>query len=388
MGWGINPSSIKFMPKTSVIIPAYNQARYLNQAIESVLNQTDPDFELVVVDDGSTDDTAQIAHTFSDKRLRYIYQENRGLSAARNAGIHHTSAPFITFLDSDDVFLPEKISCLAEALQQHPEFGLVAGQAIPIDEEGLRIGKIFDKPIPKEPSLLLLGNPLHVGSVMLRRECQEKVGDFDESLRSYEDWDMWLRLARNGCGFGWVPRPVSLYRFHTAQMTRIGTQMTTSTFAVLDKVYADANLPEEWQSLRDKAYSHAHLRAAAQAYLAHDFDYARNQLRKAVQLNSELANGEGRALADLFISWTELPKVRDRFQFLEGVFNHLPEEIPALQKNRRQYLGEAAIQMAFQAYLTGDYKMTRNAVIHAIRYQPHWMINRGAVSIFIRSSFR
>ncbi len=259
------------MPKIAVIIPAYNQSQYLSQAIQSVLDQTFSDWEAVIVDDGSTDATRSVALSYPDSRLRYVYQENRGLSAARNTGIRNSSAPNLSFLDSDDMFLPEKLTVLLAALEQSPELGLVAGQAVPVDENGKRVGKVMDTPLPDQAERLLLGNPLHVGSVLLRRSWQEQAGFFDESLRSYEDWDMWLRLGHLGCRMGYVNQPVSLYRFHTAQMTRIGAQMTTATFAVLDKLYSNPDLPPAWQDLHDMAYSQAYLRAAAQAYHAHNY---------------------------------------------------------------------------------------------------------------------
>jgi len=376
------------MPKVSIIIPAYNQGHYLVEAIDSALEQTFSDFEVIVVDDGSTDDTSRIAHGFTDPRLNYIYQENRGLSAARNTGVCNSTGVYLTFLDSDDRFLPVKLELLVGALEAHPEVGLVAGKAIPIDEQGQPVGKIIDKPLPEDSHKLLLGNPLHVGSVMLRRNWQEKVGLFDESLRSYEDWDMWLRLARAGCKMIWVPQPVSLYRFHSAQMTRIGSQMTRATFAVLDKIYADPDLPESWLSMKDEAYASAYLRAAAQAYLAKDFDHAKACLGNAIELDPELAASDGSTLADQFIAWSDIPKVRYPLQFLESIFDNLPDCVASLRAHRKQHLGRAAIQLAFEAYQRGDYQTTYSATWHAFRYRPQYLMNRGALAIFLRSGVK
>jgi len=155
--------------KVSVIIPAYNQGLYLKEAIQSVLDQTYPNFDLVIVDDGSTDDTAEVVHRFRDQRIRYIYQENRGLSAARNTGIQHSDGELLTFLDSDDLFFPDKLEVLVAELEQHPEVGFVAGQAVLIDEYGNPLGEVFNTPLPDDPARLLLWNPLHVCSVMVRR---------------------------------------------------------------------------------------------------------------------------------------------------------------------------------------------------------------------------
>ncbi len=256
------------MPAVSVIIPAYNQGQFVGQAIQSVLDQTFADFEAVVVDDGSTDDTATVIQAFRDPRVRYVFQENRGLSAARNTGIRYASGDYLSYLDSDDLFLAKKLELLVSALQAAPEIGLIAGQAVPIDEDGQRAGRVFDIALPEELEQLVLGNPLHVGSVLVRRSWQSRAGLFDETLRSYEDWDMWLRMALAGCRMTSVAEPVSLYRFHGEQMTRQQSQMTEATFAVLDKVYSSHDLPESWRELKDAAYA-AGARTRCGAGLSH-----------------------------------------------------------------------------------------------------------------------
>lgn len=373
------------MSQVSIVIPAYNQAHYLGRAIQSALQQTHRALELIVVDDGSTDDTAAVAQGFADSRVRYVYQENRGLSAARNTGLRHASGQFVSYLDSDDQFLPHKLELLLAELERHPAAGLAAGQAIPVDQEGQPIGQVFDKGLPAESAQWLLGNPLHVGSVLVRRTWQERVAFFDESLRSYEDWDLWLRLARAGCPMRWVAHPVSLYRFHPAQMTRDGRQMTTATFAVLDKVFADPNLPESWQRLHDQAYSNAHLRAAAQAYQVGDFEAAKASLAQAVRLNPALAADGGAALADHFAAWTDLPKTSEPLAFLQRIYDNLPAELTELGRRRRAYLGQAAMQRAFAAHARGDNRTAQAMARQAVRYQPGWLTNRGAWSLLLRS---
>ncbi len=373
------------MPTVSAIIPAYNQGHYLGKAIQSVLGQTFTDFEIIVVDDGSTDDTRQVAAGFSDPRVRYVYQQNAGLSAARNTGIRHAEGAFLTFLDSDDLFLPEKLAILLAKFDAEPELGFVAGQAILIDEHDRRIGEIFDKRLPEDSAQLLLGNPLHVGSVMVRRECQTKVGFFDETLRSYEDWDMWLRLALAGCRMGWVEKPVSLYRFHSNQMTSNGQQMTTATFAVLEKLFARTDLPPRWQALRDKAYSHAHLRGAAQAFQADDFAAAAEHLNTAVRLNPDLLANDGEALAKYIAGWANYAKTHHPLAYMEKVYAHLPESLAVLRRRRNRDLATEAIQIAFDAHVKNDAATAKAAVSRAFQYQPKWLLNRGAVALFVKS---
>lgn len=369
----------------SVIIPAYNQGHFLAEAVDSVLAQTYTEVEVIVVDDGSTDNTVDVAQAYTDPRVRYVYKENGGLSSARNEGLRHAQGAYIAYLDSDDCFLPDKLTILLGAIAREPELGFVAGQTIPVDEHGNHVGKLFDTPLPSNLKELLLGNPLHVGSVLVRRSWQDQVGFFDETLRSYEDWDMWLRLAQAGCRMLYVPLPVSLYRFHTAQMTRDGRQMTTATFAVLDKLFAQPDLPPDWLALKDLAYSQAYLRKTAQAYRIRDYETGQESLRRAVQLNPGLLNGDGEQLAGQFSAWVELPKVSDKFDFLEDIYNNLPPDLEVLQRRRRQDLGRAAMQMAFESYEQGDMAQTRTAVRRAVQYQPGWLKNRGALSIFVRA---
>jgi glycosyltransferase involved in cell wall biosynthesis len=376
------------MSLVSVIIPAYNQGHYLPAAIQSVLDQTYAAFEILVVDDGSTDNSREVVAQFTDPRVYYLYQENRGLSGARNTGIRHARGDYLSYLDSDDQFLPQKLSLQVAALHEQPTVDFVAGQAVPIDEQGQQVGKIFDDGLPANEIDLLLGNPLHVGSVLLRRSRQAQVGFFDENLRSYEDWDMWLRLARQGCRMAWLPQPVSLYRFHRAQMTRDGQQMTTATFAVLDKLYADPDLPPAWLALRDQAYSRAHLRAAAQAYFGRNFNQAQAHLTTAVSLDPHLLADNGRNLAHHFSAWIELPKNNQPLTFLEDIYDNLPPNMTTMQQRRRHDLGRAAMEQAFRQYEQANMSQTRTAIRRALRYQPRWLLNRGALSILIRSHLK
>jgi glycosyltransferase involved in cell wall biosynthesis len=373
------------MPKVSVIIPAYNQACYLKEALQSVIEQSFEDFEAVVVDDGSTDNTSEIAHSFTDPRVRYIYQENRGLSGARNTGIRASEGVFIAYLDSDDMFLPEKLRLQVAEFEKNPQLGFVAGQAVPIDEEGRRIGQIYKRAIPDEPAELLLGNPLHVGSVMVRRQCQERAGFFDETLRSYEDWDMWLRLVRLDCKAGWIPEPVSLYRFHTSQMTRNSEQMTRATFSVLDKTFAAPGLTEDWFAMEDKAYSRAHLRATASFYHIGDYSNAQAHIQKAVELDSDLLAEGAEPLVRQFRAFADSPKNPDPVAYLERIYHHLPAGFDMLRDRGEEELSRIAIQAAFTAYQNGEYMHTRDSIWYALKKQPSWILNRGVLSIFIRS---
>ncbi len=185
------------MSKVSVIIPAYNRAQALKKAIDSVLSQTYEDFELLVVDDGSTDNTRKIVENCK-KQVRYIFQQNQGVSSARNLGIYSTSGEYVAFLDSDDLWLPEKLEQQVAVMSQQPDLHLCHTEEIWI-RRGVRVN-------PKKKHKKYSGHiflyclPLCVispSSVMIRRELFHKVGYFDENLPACEDYDLWLRITKD-----------------------------------------------------------------------------------------------------------------------------------------------------------------------------------------------
>jgi glycosyltransferase involved in cell wall biosynthesis len=374
-------------PLVSIIVPAYNQGHYLAEAIRSCLDQTYPAFELLVVDDGSTDNTREVAQGFGDSRVKYFYQENRGLSAARNTGMNNSRGDLLTFLDSDDRFLPQKLERLVPLFANDPDLGFAAGQAILIDQDGSILDRPFESSLPEPLENLALGNPFHVGSAMVSRRWQEKIGFFDETLRSYEDWDYWLRLAIAGAGMKTIRQPVSMYRFHPDQMTRNGRQMTAASMAVLDKVFARPDLPPTWGQARDAAYSRAHLRSAAHHFLAGNYRSAHADLHVAVNLDPGLLTDRGQSLAQKMAGWTELPKTADRTVFLEAIFNHLPPEMKDLQQQGRQILSEAYLKQALAAYHDRDLGAARGAVRKCLRLRPAWITNRGALAIYLKTLF-
>jgi len=207
-------------PLVSIIIPTYNRAWIVRDAIDSVLGQTYADFELIVVDDGSTDRTPQILDAYGD-RLRVIRQANQGVSAARNRGIGDSSGPLIALLDSDDIWLPEKLTVQVDFFKRYPSALICQTEEIWI-RNGLRVnpGKRHRKPSGMifERSLdLCLVSP---SAVMFRRALLEDVGLFDESLPACEDYDLWLRV---GCRFPvhLIDKPLTIKRGgHEDQLSR------------------------------------------------------------------------------------------------------------------------------------------------------------------------
>lgn len=230
------------MPKISVIIPTYNRAHYIRFAIRSVLNQTFSDFELIIVDDGSIDNTRWIVNSFKDERIIYLPREvNKGPAAARNAGIKSSKGTLIAFLDDDDEGLPEKLECQVKVMEGNPEVGLVYAGYLKVDDKGKIINKI--NTTKKQCSFydLIQQNPIMLGTVIVRRECFERVGLFDEDLYGTEDWDMWIRISKHFL-FKSVNRPLTKYRVHKGMISRDNYTRPEQIIRVFDKYTKELEL--------------------------------------------------------------------------------------------------------------------------------------------------
>lgn len=204
-------------PNVSIIIPTFNRSALLGQALKSCLEQTYKDFEVLVVDDGSTDETEAVVSSFKDSRIIYLPQSNQGRSKARNRALAEAKGKYITFLDSDDLYMPEKLAVQVKALEENPDFGAVYSAALNIDIEGNLHPFVYEAPacgwIYMDIALYL---PLTIclPTVMARREVFEAVGTFDEKLNRFEDTDMWRRIAKKYQFFA-VQKPLCKIRYHS-----------------------------------------------------------------------------------------------------------------------------------------------------------------------------
>ena len=210
-------------PTFSIVMAAYNSALTIGEAIESVRCQTRSDWELIVVDDGSHDGTADVAEAFADRRVRVVRTAgNRGPAAARNRGISLAQAPLVCTLDSDDLWLPHYLETMASTLDSNPTAAVACTDAWVLDQTSGRVRKksamaFLDPPEPlpddKDTFLAeLLQRNFVYNSVAARRESLQTVGGYDERLWIGEDWELWLRLAAAGFGFVRVPQLLAVYR--------------------------------------------------------------------------------------------------------------------------------------------------------------------------------
>jgi glycosyltransferase involved in cell wall biosynthesis len=273
------------MPKVSVIIPAYNQAQFIAEAIQSVLNQTFQDFEIIVIDDGSTDNTPEIVSAFP---VKYFCQENQRLPAARNRGVEISCGEYIAFLDSDDVLLEKAIEKGVEALDTCPEAGFSYGRAYLMDEKGRILGlrkagskrSCLRQGIDEIKDFLVSGNHILPCTVMTRRDCLERVGPFDPAFNSgSEDIDLWVRLAKRYT-VAYIAEPLAKYRVHSSSIShsRQVTEIEGSNSRILEGVFSDTELGPIFAPRRVYFYSRLYFRLASYAYASGDMKTARSYL--------------------------------------------------------------------------------------------------------------
>ncbi len=216
---------LRVPPRVSVIIASYNYGRYIGQALQSVLDQTFADWELIIVDDGSTDETFQQVQPFmADPRVRYHWQENRGQSAAKNVGIRLTQAPLIAFLDADDAWRPTKLEKQVALFDVDSELGVAYTNGQLMDPHGGIVGEMNRTLVRGDvlaQSIRYTVPPF--SSTVVRRSVLDDVGAFDETISLAVDYDLWLRVAFK-YRFDYVAESLLLYRMGHNNLSRRGSE--------------------------------------------------------------------------------------------------------------------------------------------------------------------
>lgn len=272
------------MPRVSIITPAYNMARFLPAAIDSALSQDYEDKEIVVLDDGSQDDTAAVVRAYGDK-VRYHWQPNEGVANSYNRLMRLAQGEYVHVLDADDVLMPGTISANVAMLDKYPSAAMVYGDAVVVDEHGKPygrrtapawIGKTELVPSRKMFKELLKGCHITNSTVMVRRGLFDEIGPYEQESVPGEDWDMWLRTSVNH-DVAHVPRPLAYYRTHSGSLTSGYTieMVHGSHLHTLDKIFGAPNF--KYADLRGYAYACLHRTVAVVAARGrHRSEFARN----------------------------------------------------------------------------------------------------------------
>lgn len=245
-------------PQVSVVIPAYNASATILETIESVFAQTFQDFEVLVVNDGSTDDTRQKVQAVADAddRLRILSQQNGGVSAARNNGIATATGEWVAFLDADDIWLPEKLETQLRCMRAKPGCLASQGSAYFVDQSLTPLKLRHCVPV-EQPLLTFLrfqNLPNAASSWVVKRELFEEIGGFDTGLVILEDWDLSLRLARHAnpvC----IDLPLTLYRVHPGNRSLDVDSHIAPGVTILNRLFADATLPPDVRAHEREIYA-------------------------------------------------------------------------------------------------------------------------------------
>ena len=392
------------MPRISVIIPTYNRARFIGEAIQSVLDQTHPAWEIVVVDNGSTDDTAQVVAPFGD-RVKYMSQDNAGESAARSAGFFASRGEWVSFLDSDDRMLPHNLETLASLLAARPEVAVAYGWYYFMDEHGhlsTRGGPKLrkEKPLVGGPGMdvwpcgttleghilpqLLLEETMFMGSVLMRRACVEAVGAFDPAVHFQGHWDFFLRVARAGYVYACAAKQsVVVIRLHPGNRGQALDKMLASRLAILDRFFdetplnldlthctAPSVLPCLYGILPFLNYNNGHLEQGARC-VSGAVRYAQIRPSDLLQLCDSMSH---QALAT---------DVHTPETFLHNLFRAL-HSTRQLRQLRRKVLGRVNAALAYRHSRSNDLRqLAYRYAVKAVMYEPGLVRDRGLWRLFL-----
>ncbi|MDN5940438.1 MAG: glycosyltransferase [Nitrospira sp.] len=252
------------MPRVSIIIPAYNCARYIGRALDSVCAQTYKDYEILVVDDGSTDDTKDVVMQYG-RKVTYLYQQNRGVSAARNHAISKSSGELLAYLDADDMWYPEKLERQVAFLDAHHECGMIHSEISVINEQDeilyVRFNQETKRSVPQGYCIEALLRCSHIQTltVVERRNYFERAGVFDERLPIAQDYLHWIMIAAGGQGVGYLAEPLGKYRWRTGSLMGNSTRLLEDYAQIYDillqeKRFVSRHGEEAAAILRDRSF--------------------------------------------------------------------------------------------------------------------------------------
>jgi glycosyltransferase involved in cell wall biosynthesis len=454
-------------PLVSVVIPAYNQAEFLAATIRSVLNQTYQNFEVIVVNDASTDNTEEIIGQFDDPRLKYIaHEENRRLSATRNTGIKASKGEIIFLLDADDLFHPEKLQAHVEFLEKHPEISVSYNARFELNHSSNTVREMWRPPLTVGLKDLILGFPFSPSDTVVRREWMFQVGLFDPEVGTAEDTDFPCRLALAGCQFAGIDRALNYRRYHSGRGRKNLPGRIADVRRVQAAIFTDPRCPQDVRAIGRLAIKHHLMVVASLALIQTETKLAQEYIRELVELDPSVLEGSPCELIEFLLSECIANESMDHEVLLRQIFAQLPQELTwlsskydwavargflwkgiraiiwgreddgyahfarainlhasvddalmqlttyhllgyeiefgadavikvlsnlSLQINRvikrggDKLEGSYLVNRAFENYRIGEYKKVPRKVMKALVIDPRYLVNRGVLSIFLRS---
>ena len=242
------------MVNVSVIIPAYNGDRYIRDAIASVFAQSYTDYELIIVDDGSTDETAQIIKNYGD-RINYISQSNQGVAQARNTGLAAAQGKYIAFLDQDDFFYPNKLSRQVKLMEQNPRLGMIGSgwDIVNAQGEAIDIVRPWDESRELNIKDIIIWKPVFLGAMLFSHAWLKQTNGFDANLEQTPDVDLVLRLSAIGCPAYWLKDATVGYRQHESNASGNTLLQAQELNSMLERFFNDNNLQPQVKALENSS---------------------------------------------------------------------------------------------------------------------------------------
>lgn len=282
-------------PLISVIVPTFNHSAFLERSVSSVLAQTYPHFEVIIVDDGSQDDTPALVSSrwTAESRVSYFRQENKGLGAARNKGLSSSSGEFVQLLDSDDSIAAGKFESQVRAFEEDKDADIVYSDYANLGGDKNHVGEVACPLARGESPLsrLIRENFMPVHSSLIRRQVFDKEGGFDESRVALEDWDLWLRLACRGYKFSYLPGVFAYYHHDGSTMTSNPEWMYQKIKHLLDKYLADPTFVQLGEDVVREFSFHQNFALATRSYNQQRWSRAIDHLLKAMTAKRKVADG-------------------------------------------------------------------------------------------------
>ncbi len=380
-------------PLVSVVVPTYNRSCYLSEAIQSVFVQEYVPLEIIVVDDGSTDNTREVLHQYFD-RVTCIYQSNQGAAVARNVGIAASKGAYIALLDSDDIWRPGKLREQVQFLNDKPYYGMVGCKVVEIAHDGSVIQNGLGDDVSQEYVALervLLDSPLPPSTLLVRREALPQPYPFTPGIHYCEDWEFCLRVALIH-PIGYINQPLVGYRSHSQNLTfPIVSQAKVeehlcNRLRVLTSIAT--HVPPELLAAQAKAEANEYARFSIPTYMNGEFVLGAARIATAIRLDPErwYAGGE---LAEVIVLYAGLllhqRGEREAFVFLDNVFAHLPVELKKPEHMRAAVYARIRIAAAFEDYRQRQFGQVLTNIFKATVNNPTSLANRGVLSITARS---
>lgn len=247
------------LPAVSIIMPVYNGEQFISLGINSVLEQTYANWELIIVDDGSTDGSAKIINQYQDPRIHYFYQDNAGPVTARNHGLQYAQGEYVIFLDCDDWWSRNALEVLTGTALKHPG-AIIHGDWV-YAASRVRAGVVNSSSIPTRDPLhtLILRNPFCIHAVLTPVKLLREIGGFTRQMPTLEDWELWRSLAMQGCNFAHVSELVAYYYWHGGSRSKDALKRKRERLGTLERFWKRKDIPSDARHLKNKSFATAYI---------------------------------------------------------------------------------------------------------------------------------